>query len=149
MEGNFIRHMNSKNIVAAMIDLAFMTVFGVSSSQAQATVFHTNDDIPTAATLFACTENIIFSGKMHVVIHSSFEPSGSFQIVFMTNYQDVQGIGESTGSKYRITGLVDRLTFTMSQPQFEQTIMSESNVVSQGPGDNFRLSLLIHFTIAA
>src|SRR5439155_5350205 len=100
MEGNFMRHMNSKNIIAAIIVLAFMTLFGVSSSQAQAFVSHTNEEeIFTDGTFLACTENVIFSGKMHIVTHGSFEPSGNFHLVVMTNYQDVQGIGESTGSK--------------------------------------------------
>ena len=133
-----------------MIVLAFMTVFGVSSSQAQAFVGESNFDTPLPPlTLHACNgEPVDFSGRIHNTFHLTITPSGNFHNSFFFNYQDVQGTGEITGIDYRLTG-VQRFALISNQPQFEFTFVLDTHIVGEGPADNSKVSIFQHVVLNA
>ena len=145
-----MRHINSKKIFAVTIVLAFITVFGVSSSQAQATVIKFNIDTPFTGGAIACDgETVALNGRIHIVFAFRIEPSGNSELSQSINFQGVRGIGLTTGTMYRETGVLKETLNRKLGPPFETTEVIETNLVSAGRSGNLRTMVLLHTTLNA
>lgn len=99
----------------------------------------------TETYLSPCTgELVTVTGKLHTVVSFRKNKNGTKELV-QGNYASLRGVGES-GTEYVVTegalsseGVTDDAADVL-------TAWSHLNVVSLGSADNFRLSLLLHFT---
>ncbi len=116
-----------------------------------------NITFPFATTVFVpCANNgagevVALSGNLHDTSIVTVSNGDMVIIKSRMQMQDVGGVGQTTGDKYRASGA------TQTGMQFEGInhfpfVFSFSNnfrVVGQGPGNNFTLHAIVHSTINA
>jgi|SRR5579862_4912326 len=84
-------------------------------------------------------ENFTATGKQHVWVDRTI--NGTVETdVFHLNYDDLQGVGATTGAAYHANAVERFTTIDNSAPPhaFSETIEFEENWVSQGSTPNFR-----------
>ncbi len=121
------------------------------SSLAKATVFHSNVDIPVDETVFSqCAgEFIQFTGVTHMETHTVVDANGGFHSQFTFNDNNISGVGQSSGTKYRRVGAIHS-TFNISgSAPLEQTITNSFNFIGQGAKNNTLLIETYHVTVNA
>lgn len=78
-------------------------------------------------------DNILVSGNLHAVVHTTRDPLGGFHQKIEVNHQGVSGVSLLTGARYRII----RASSMITQLQ------------AQEPGQDFFLHRLLHMTFNA
>jgi hypothetical protein len=88
-------------------------------------------------------EQVELSGVIHLVSHSL--PDGS--VLGHFNYQNVTGIGLSTGIQYRVSA-VDQVRLEAPFPSSIQSVR-HLRLLAQGPGDDVLVDAIFHITVNA
>ena|SRR5438128_898753 len=148
-EGAMMSAIKLKKITVSLIVLASIAVFGVNSTHAEAPVVNENLEQDITGSVFpnpCVPEDVVFSGRIHILFFFSLGPSGQAHFHFISNFQDVTGVGQITRNSYRVSN-VEKISVETSQPQSEFTFISEMHVISAGRGQNFTVSLVNHVTI--
>jgi hypothetical protein len=116
----------------------------------------TNLSIPTDLAVFIpCANNgagevVQLSGPLHVLFH--FTISARDKIVIKSHFQPqgISGVGQTTGDKYRATGVTqETTTFDGTGVPFETTLVNNFRIIGQGPGNNLLVHQNMHVTINA
>lgn len=151
--------MNSKRIVlfALVVGLVFFGITNGTSATPQATVTMTNVSIPIDLVVFVpCADNgmgefVDLSGDLHILIHVTISNSGRVTVKQHTQPQGISGIGQSTGDRYRGTGVTQSTqTFDgIDGFPFQTTLVNNFRIIGQGPGNNFLVHENSHITINA
>jgi hypothetical protein len=92
-------------------------------------------------------EWVLLNGNLHTVWHYSVNKNGGYTMFSSTNPQGVSGIGEITGLKYQGTGGTRDKTTVNAGQQF--TYINNFRIIGQGPGNNYVVHAVYHFTINA
>ena len=93
-------------------------------------------------------EDVLFSGQMHVVIHTTVSASGNIHFDSLDNYADVKGIGLATSTPYTITDSTHE-DLNLNGPAMNATVTEQHIVNSHGPATNFFLHDVLHITVDA
>lgn len=94
-------------------------------------------------------ENIDLSGRLHTLISYTINNnrvSGAFHF----QPQGISGVGETTGLRYRGTGVTEE-TFAGSfrNGENENTFVNNFRIIGQGRGNNYIVHETMHFSINA
>ena len=94
-------------------------------------------------------EDVDLSGSLHTLI--TFTINGNnVSGFFRFQPQGISGTGETTGEKYRGTGVTQESFKTSLQDgQANSTFVNNFRIIGQGPGNNFLVHETLHFTINA
>jgi hypothetical protein len=92
-------------------------------------------------------EDVSLSGTIHSVFHVTLDGLGGAHVVVIHNPQDVSGVGLTTGAKYQGVGThMDVFNATVG---VEETTVTTSQLIGQGPGNNFLVHDVVHTTVLA
>jgi hypothetical protein len=94
-------------------------------------------------------ELAVSSGVVKNVSHLTIHPDGAFTLVAQSNPQGVSLVGVSTGHTYRGTGAIQYVFRSDVPLPVVTTYVMNFGVIGPGPGNNFRLRMRMHLTIAA
>jgi hypothetical protein len=147
-----MRTVSFKKIVVSLIVFAFVAVFGVRASQAQATVSNTRFDFPiNNGSLFdQCTgDNVTFNGTLHLMIHQVSHPDGDAFFSLRLDYQDVVGVGDPSGNTYRIQNSSHSIQDLRVTGPFEEIVTNDGHVISEGSSPNEMMRFTLHLVINA
>lgn len=139
----------------ALATLAIVALLTAAPALAQANTVTTSTRVPVNLTLFnPCTGELIdFSGNLHIVDHVTFvphDPDGGLHLNRKENWQGVAGIDQTTGNRYRLTGVRHNLNLNANAPlPFVLTLVRTQNVISRGSADNLQLRRRVHVTVNA
>jgi hypothetical protein len=90
---------------------------------------------------------VSLSGTIHSVFHVTLDGLGGAHVVVIHNPQDVSGVGLTTGAKYQGVGThMDVFNATVG---VEETTVTTSQLIGQGPGNNFLVHDVVHTTVLA
>ncbi|HET6360833.1 MAG TPA: hypothetical protein VFH11_02130 [Gemmatimonadota bacterium] len=94
-------------------------------------------------------EIVQLSGNIHDLFHVMIN-GNRFKVKIHTQPQGIRGVGLTTGDKYQGTGVTQE-TFGGSfvNGQESSTFVNNFRIIGQGPGNNFMIHELVHFTINA
>ena len=90
-------------------------------------------------------ELVDVSGRLQYVVRVTLN-GDRFSFSGQTSYQDVKGIGETTGDTYVVTGGA-RGTFNGSFTNAESTVTEHINLIGQGAAPNVIVTIVSHFTV--
>jgi hypothetical protein len=92
-------------------------------------------------------EDLLLSGNLNVVMHTTIGPNGGITSTYHFNPQGVVGVGLTTGDIYRGTG-VSQGVYT---GQVGETVTEIENfrLIGPGPGNNLLVHETFHFTVNA
>jgi hypothetical protein len=97
-------------------------------------------------------EFISFSGSFHMTVHVTATPSGNVHADTHINAQGVSGVGLTSGITYHEPGSSNNEEIFNGDntllPTVE-TLVTNSDMVAPGPGNNFMMHGLMHVTINA
>ena len=108
-----------------------------------------------------CTqEYVVFSGTVHTVFNPVHTSSGGFSVVLTSNFQNVQGIGQTSGRQYRGTGGKTGgppfFSYTFHVRDASQIVPGETSTtrlkiswVAQGSASDLTVAFDAHYTINA
>ena len=125
----------------------------VSPPELAAVAFTDNVSFPINQLVFIPCANggagefVIISGSLHALFHVTFNDAGHATLTSHFNPQGISGVGQSTGSKYRGTGVTR--SDTTARIGFQTTTINNFRIIGQGPGNNFLVHENFHFTINA
>jgi len=91
-------------------------------------------------------EFIVFHGLVHWVTHTTVDDTGGLHGTGEINFHDVQGVAETSGTRYRFISVNHFHTnFTNGASTHQE---SEDNVllISAGSGDNLNVRFVYHLT---
>lgn len=136
----------------ALICLVLMV--GTTPAMARATTFTSSVKIPVNAIVFVPCANggageaVLLSGSLHDLFHITLSDKGSVRIKSHDNRQGVSGVGLTTGTKYRGTG-VNQFNFGFASHglPFTFTFVNSFRIISQGRGNNFLVRENTHVTV--
>jgi hypothetical protein len=108
-------------------------------------------------------EPVALTGRVHVVITTTFDASGGVHVIVHETLSDMSGVGLTTGTKYRATGTAPRfdegglvsvnqeMIWMTPQPEgrFEATFVNNFHIIGQGPGNNLVGQVMTHVTANA
>jgi hypothetical protein len=94
-------------------------------------------------------EIVALSGNLHDLFHVTMN-GNRFKVKVHTQPQGVRGVGLTTGDRYRGTGVTQE-TFggSLVNGQASSTFVNNFRFIGQGPGNNFMIHEVVHFTINA
>jgi len=93
-------------------------------------------------------EAIQASGSVHLVTSTTTDATGGMRVDVHSNYQNVSGVGETTGTTYRfIASNTSKSTTNGSASNY--TLDDNVRVIGQGPNNNQVLHILYHVTTDA
>ena len=138
-----------------VLALVLVGAAGARSVVAQATSVTTNSRIPLPQPfqrLVPCAadgagEIVDLGGTLHVLFHTTLDPSGGFHSKFHFQPQGVTGVGLTTGDVYQGTGVNQgHVNGTVGE---ESTFVDNFRLIGRGPGNNFLLHETVHMTVNA
>jgi hypothetical protein len=92
-------------------------------------------------------ELVALSGQLHDVFHLTLDGRGGFHVKTHSNPQGVSGVGLTTGTRYRGTGVTqERFNVKIGE---RNTFINNFRIVGRGPGNNFLVHENVHLTINA
>jgi hypothetical protein len=92
-------------------------------------------------------ETVRLSGDLHILFTTTSAPSGRFSTTAHFQPQGVSGVGDTTGARYRGTG-VTRENFNLTVGEVF-TFVNNFRIIGQGPGNNLLIHALFHITVNA
>lgn len=139
--------------ILLIVTLILIASLGVVPVSAKATVFIDNVRVPIDIFVFVpCAaggagEEVILSGTLHLLSHTTFDNRGGFHAKFHAQPQGVTGLGLTTGDTYQGTGVTqDQFNGTVGS---EFTFVNNFNIIGQGPGNNAMIHETFHVTVNA
>lgn len=128
-------------LVSAEDGASFESVFGSAAEDRGAT--STSISLHAIRSNECNGEQVELSGVIHLVSHSL--PDGS--VLGHFNYQNVTGIGLSTGIQYRVSA-VDQVRLEAPFPSSIQSVR-HFRLLAQGTGDDVLVDAIFHITVNA
>jgi hypothetical protein len=92
-------------------------------------------------------EIVDFSGTLHDLFHVTIN-GNKFILKFHDQPQGIFGVGETTGDKYKATGVTQETT-TSGTVGFTDSFVNNFKIIGQGPGNNFLIHENVHVTVNA
>jgi hypothetical protein len=138
-----------RSVLAALLILA-LTIGIASVARAGVTE---NVKVPLLMGVFIPCANsgagevVTLSGSLHILVRYSESASGAIHVGSHFQPQGVSGVGETTGDRYRATGV--------TQNQFnanvgvEETFVNNFRIIGPGPGNNYLVHNVFHITFNA
>jgi hypothetical protein len=117
-----------------------------SSNAAQRETFFISD------TLEGCGESVLLTGNINQIIQivPRGDESGIFHAIAHTNFQDVTGVGLTTGDEYEIRGSQNLVTnIQPSGAGGVDNVVGTMVMSSKGSGENLVLNAVFRFTVNA
>jgi hypothetical protein len=120
-----------------------------------ATTSTTNDIIPFSTGIFVpCALNgagelVLVSGELHVLFHLTVSHSGNLTIKSHFQPQNIFGSGQTSGLKYRATGVTQQTQTVNGNPPWNFTFINNFRFIGQGPGNNYMVHVTQHVTVNA
>lgn len=94
-------------------------------------------------------EIVDLAGPLHTLISLTIN-GNDVSGIFHFQPQGISGVGETTGQKYRATGVTEESFKTALQNgQANLTFVNNFRIIGQGPGNNFLVHETLHMTINA
>jgi hypothetical protein len=96
-------------------------------------------------------EDITLSGNLNFVEHATTNSNGGTTYKIHFNPQGITGVGETTGTTYRGTGVTSTtLTFNGNNAQSTQTDVNNFNIIATEPSGISSIEhLVVHLTVNA
>lgn len=94
-------------------------------------------------------EVVDLSGRLHTLVTLTINGN---EVSGLLHFQPegLGGTGETTGAKYRGTGVTQSsFSGSLQNGQFETTFVNNFRIIGQGPGNNFLVHETAHITINA
>jgi hypothetical protein len=94
-------------------------------------------------------EIVDLSGPLHTLISFTIN-ANNVSGYFHFQPQDISGTGESTGAKYKATGVtLQSFKSSLQNGQSNLTYVNNFRIIGQGPGNNFLVHETLHITFNA
>lgn len=94
-------------------------------------------------------EWIQFSGTIHSSVH--FTSRDGLYVLVVHSQFDIDGVGESTGDRYRVqrlsTEIINQLAF--DQAPYEDHLIQATRLIRESSGDSYKLHAVWQVTVAA
>jgi hypothetical protein len=123
-------------------------------ASARTTAFTVSQSIPLVATTFVPCANggagelVDLTGRLHDLFHVTRHSDDRLTVKILDQPQGVSGVGESTGDRYRGTG-VSQTTITNGRFGSTFTHIDNFRIIGPGPGNNFTVHVNTHITVNA
>ena len=96
------------------------------------------------------SEPVLVSGMVHRVTQTILDPDhGTLVFVAHGNYQDLNGAGLISGTRYHVTGPYTTIQAATPLPPFTLTTRASFQLTGEGANNNFVIEQLFHITINA
>lgn len=134
---------------AALLILA-LTIGTAPAARAEVTE---NVRVPLSIGVFVpCANNgagevVTLSGNLHILLRYNESASGAIHAGSHFQPQGVSGVGETTGDKYRATGVTQN-AFN-ANVGVEETFVNNFRIIGPGPGNNYLVHNVFHITFNA
>lgn len=92
-------------------------------------------------------EYVALEGLMHQLYQVTTDAQGYAHVKIQQQPQGVSGIGQTTGDRYRGTGVTEQVMNTRFGS--EESFVNIVNIIGQGPGNNFQLHQHVHVSVGA
>jgi hypothetical protein len=116
------------------------TVPATAPSLARANTIKTNERlvIVDATVTDPCSgEDILLSGKAHLVQTTTDNGDGTGTVSLHINYAGISGFGLTNGLKYNLVATAKQRDITTAVG-YATTVQEQLGLISQGPSDNFK-----------
>jgi hypothetical protein len=136
--------------VIIMILLSIVLTAGAAPVSADSVVSMQNYSIPlTISRMVYCAaggagEFVTFTGMLHIVFFSVENEQGDVVQKSQVNFQDMAGVGNTTGDIYRATGMSQGISTLVAGETY--TNVNNINIVAQGKGSKFTTHWNFHIT---
>jgi len=97
-------------------------------------------------------EYLAFDGYIHIVSRGDFDAASGVHALSVINTYQVDGVGLTTGTRYRLIGGSENTVNQHYDPDlanWSATLVQSSRLVSAGAGDNRTVQFTTHLTVAA
>lgn len=119
-------------------------------ARAQATTGNTNTTIPFSGVMEECTpEPIAFSGRLHLLTHSTADAADGVHEGLTLNSIRVFGFGLISGARYRLMNVATSHFSEAFEGATVVTGTSQRKVIGQGPAADTTAFLQVHITMNA
>jgi hypothetical protein len=108
--------------------------------------------VPFALDVFipCVPEDAALSGTLHALLHLTLDAGGGFHGVVHFQPMGVSGVGLTSGLKYQATGVTETTeSFASNGAPFDSTSVDNFRIIGQGPGNDFVVHALTHYTVNA
>ena len=139
-----------RKFVLLVIVLVLWTGLSAGPTRAEAMVTTSNLEIPiNLVVTVPCAaggegETVFYSGTQHAVFVTVIDNTGSFHTQAHFQSQGIRGEGLTTGDTYQVTGAT-QASFN-GLVGFENTFISNFQVIGPGSGNNFTIHQVFHAT---
>jgi len=90
----------------------------------------------------------VLNGPLHILSALTCDRAGGFHLVAHFQPQGIRGLGQTTGVRYRATGITEFQTSAKAVP-FETSFVNNFKIIGQGPGNNLLIHENFHVTVNA
>jgi hypothetical protein len=141
-----------KSLKHAVFLIVVLTLVLIVPAYAQATSYTSSMILPMDDVSFnPCTgEFIHFTGRMHIVSHTSFDANGGLHNKYQLQPMGLSGTVIGTGVKYKGVGVTkfQPYSYPIGEP-ISITNVNNYRLIGQGPAVNFMVHQTIHITFNA
>lgn len=127
-----------------------------SPAYASATSFTASVKIPIQVGVFVpCANNgagelVVLSGTLHDLVHVTIDDQSGTHVKIHDNPQGVSGVGLTTGTMYRGTGVtLTSFNVPTGDLPLTTTFVNNFRIIGQGPDNNLLVHATFHLTINA
>lgn len=132
---------------AIILILTSLLIFGGGIAAANATAVTTNETIEVVRLLDACDEQILLTGRLHVLIHATENANGGFNLVIHRQPQGITGLGLDSGATYQATGAT--LFTTTANAGLTDSYTNSFKIIGRGAASNFLVQETYQLTVDA
>jgi hypothetical protein len=93
-------------------------------------------------------EDVVFSGDVRIVSHSTLNAADGAESAFHLNFQNVTATGVTSGSTYHEPE-ADNFEFTLNGTQSTSSVIINGHLVGSGPNQNTNVQILTKLTVNA
>jgi hypothetical protein len=96
----------------------------------------------------ACNgEDVLLTGFFHIVAHPTNDAAGGSHVAFNLNYDNVHGIGLTTGAKYEFRGEHHSIENLNAGNNYTASNSADFRLIGQGPDNNEVGTFEYHLTV--
>ena len=134
-------------LVSVLLVMAGLTAPFTQSVSADVTKLNERSDFSIVLYNDCTGETIAFEGSLHTSLRLVADGSGNIHVSSHSNWQNMRGIGLSSGDKYVGSATASTSSSGVSDPTTVYTEAVNIQLIGQGKVPDLRLHVIYHYTI--